>query len=156
MKKAILALTLLCSVAYGQKKESKWGYKVGLVSPLPIDVQLQTRVQLRSFMGEVSHKLSPKVDLLMNGGYLMFSYRYSENFDNIVVLPGFRYNMSNIYFGANCGLGFFSEAFNDNEVLWSPFVGVKGKKISADIRYFNWRKITNDANTLGIVISYIL
>ena len=153
MKKAILALMFLWSAAYGQK----WQFKAGIVAPLPVDMQLQTRIQFKSILCEVSHKISPKVDLLLNGGFLKFNFRTLEHFENIVAIPGVRYNLANnIYFGANCGPVLFSENIWDNEIMWSPFVGIKGKKITADLRYFDWRKIDNNANTLGIVFSYIL
>lgn len=155
MKKAVLALSMLVSIAYGQK-DSKWGFKVGLVSPLPVDIQLQTRVQPKSFLGEISNKLSNKVDFTLSGGYLVFNYQVAETFSNIILAPGFRYNTGNTYFGCTLGPSWFSENINDYQTLWSPYIGIKGKKISSDIRYFNWRKVPNNGNTLGIVLSYIL
>jgi hypothetical protein len=155
MKRAILVLTMLISVAYGQKT-SKWGFKVGLVSPIPVDIQMQSKVQLRSCLGEISYKLSKKIDATFNPGYLMFTFRNVEGFENTVALGGLRYNINNIYFGATAGPSWWSENINDNSLLWSPYVGVKGKAISVDLRYFNWRKVENTANTLGIVVSALL
>jgi hypothetical protein len=162
----VVAFTTTCSFAQTKPaekakskatKSSKWSFKAGLVSPLPVDVQLQSRIQLRSFLGEAACKISPKLDLTMHAGYLMFTYRTVESFENIVILPGVRYNANNnIYFGASAGPGFWSENIDDNTLLWSPYVGIKGGKISTDLRYFNWRKTDNTANTLGIVVSYNL
>ena len=155
MKKAVLALSMLVSIAYGQK-DSKWGFKVGLVSPLPTDIRTDSRVIFRSVLGEISNKLSPKMDLTLTGGYLMFDYINNQTFQNIVAAPGLRYNTDKAYFGVNVGPSWFSENIDDYATIWSPYVGVKSKHISVDLRYFNWRKTTNEGNTLGLVFSYIL
>lgn len=153
----ITAINATAQKKIASKKISKWSYKVGIVSPLPVDIQLQTRIQLRSMMAEAAYKVSPKIDATFHAGYLMFSFRTDAAFSNIVALPGLRYNATqNIYFGATSGAGFFSEALNDCYLLWSPYIGIKSKKISADLRYFNWRNTENTANTVGIVLSYNL
>lgn len=136
---------------------AQWNFKAGLVAPLPVDMQLQTRVQFRSFMGEISKTVSPKVDITLTGAYLTFSYQVSESFQNIVAAPGIRYNANkNTYFGVTCGPSWFSENLDDYFTIWSPYIGVKSNHISADLRYFNWRKTPNNGNTLGIVLSYVL
>lgn len=152
MTKFITALMLLiASTATAQTS-----FKVGLVSPLPVDIQVDARPQLRSFIGEVAFKASPKMDIVLTGGYLVFSYQFSGSFTNIPIMPGLRYNTKKMYFGANCGPSFFSENIDDQAILWSPYVGFNAGNISLDLRYFNWRKTTNNANSLGIVLSYNL
>jgi hypothetical protein len=152
MKKAILASMMLVSMTtFGQ-----WKFKAGLVAPLPVDLQLQSRVQFKSVLGEISKNLSPKVDFTITGGYLVFNYQVAETFENIVLAPGLRYNAGKTYFGVTAGPSWFSENIDDYETIWSPYVGVKSNNISVDLRYFNWRKVSNNGNTLGLVFSYIL
>jgi hypothetical protein len=152
MKKYFLLLLMISAMT----SMAQTSFKVGLVSPLPVDIQVDARPQLRSFLGEMAIKASPKVDILLTGGYMVFSYQFSGSFTNIPIMPGLRYNTKKMYFGANCGPSFFSENIDDQAILWSPYVGFNAGNISLDLRYFNWRKTTNNANSLGIVISYNL
>ena len=176
MKKAIFLFVfavLSCSLCFSQAnvkpvklakavnkgpKTPKWNYKVGLVMPMPVEISLQSRPSLKSVMVEASHKLSNKIDMTFNAGYLFFDYRYSDYFDNRIAGGGLRYNTNNggTYFGVTAAAGFFSEDFDFVHLLWSPYVGIKGKRLSGDLRYFNWRNLDNSLNTLGIVISYNL
>ena len=144
---------MLSLTTYAQK----WQFKAGIVSPLPVDVMLQTTIQLKSCMGEASYKLSPKFKATFNAGYLVQNYRYDEAFATIVSLPGLRYTINEtLYVGGSYGYAHFSEKLNDYEMLWSPYIGIQGKKLSCDMRYFNYRQINNSLNTIGLVISYIL
>ena len=152
MKKAVLALFMMVSMtSFGQ-----WKFKVGLVSPLPTDIRTDSRVIFRSTLSEISKDLSPKIDLTLTGGYLLFEYVNNQTFENIIAAPGIRYNANKAYFGVTVGPSFFSENIDDYATIWSPYVGVKSNHISVDLRYFNWRKTTNQGNTLGLVFSYIL
>lgn len=154
MKKYILAFMLIASAAtYGQTS-----YKLGLVAPLPIDLQTNCTPEIRSVMVEMATKLGKKIDFTLVSGYLSFNYPNGLNgkFKNIPLMPGLRYNTSKLYFGANIGPSFWSESIQDQNILWSPYVGMNTGKISLDFRYFNWRQISNSANALGIVVSYNL
>lgn len=145
------------SAAKPVTKERKWQYKVGIVVPLPADLFVQTQPGVKSVLVEASRKLSPKIDITFNAGYMFFHYHGNEYFDNRIAAGGLRYNTNaGTYFGFTTGAGCFTENIYDTRLLWSPYVGVKGKRISGDLRLFNWRNVGNELNTLGIVISYNL
>ena len=82
----------------------------------------------------------------------------TENINNIPVLGGLKYNINeNVYFGTSVGASFYDkDAAKKATLLHSPYVGLKMKHISMDLRYFNWRGRSNTENSLGVVVSYIL
>lgn len=152
MKKLLTTLCIIISItSLGQK----WSFKAGIVAPLPVDVSQTSKVMLGSALAECAYKASSKVSITATSGYLRFNA--DEDFTNIPVLLGACYQAGkSVYFGASAGPGFFSESMNNSQILWSPYVGLKTGKVSADLRYFDWRKKSNNINSLGIVLSYNL
>lgn len=142
----ILMVTLSTSI-FAQKN---WNFRVGLLSPIPVNVQSSNNVSLGSTLFEVSYKASKNVSLMANSGYLRFN-----DFTNVPVLVGARYFVnSNLYFGASAGVAIFNEG--DNQVMYTPHVGYQKGHVSLDAHYIDWRKTDDSYNNMALCLSYTL
>ena len=72
MKKTILSLLLATTflISYSQKNVE---YRVGIVTPLPVNVTQITKVDVGSSMFEVDYKLSKQVKTTLSSGFLRFN-----------------------------------------------------------------------------------
>ena len=112
-------------------------------------------------MGEVSYKntkLSKKISLTANAGYLRFTSVDGSEYAKIPVMVGVRYPINEtFYFGASAGPSFYNKKSNgETELVYSPYIGFQVKKLSADFRYLNFTRKDYVQKTLGIVFSYTL
>ena len=164
MKKTMFIVMLLSvvSFSFAQKKNGgeffkKTELKAGVLSPIPANVSSAYKIDVGSVFFEAGYKLSKKVTINVNSGYMRFR-EGTENINNIPVLGGLKYNINeNVYFGTSVGASFYDkDAAKKATLLHSPYVGLKMKHISMDLRYFNWRGRSNTENSLGVVVSYIL
>jgi hypothetical protein len=114
-----------------------------------------------STMGEVSYKntkVSKKISLTANVGYLRFTSVDGNGYAKIPVMVGVRYPINEtFYFGASAGPSFYNKKENgETEFGYSPYIGFQVKKLSADFRYLNFTRKYYVQKTLGIVFSYTL
>ncbi len=155
MKKVFLFLfaVAITAVSYSQKKS--FSYKLGVVTSIPADVDASTSIGLGSTLGEVSYPLSKKIDAVGTVGYTR--YKDAEGkFSQIPVSVGARYQIDQLFhFGATVGLGFYNKSSLGNDVVYTPYVGLKMKKITCDIHYFNTIR-TEPIKLIGLVFSYSL
>ena len=157
MKKVILLLSAFATLSASAQK-SKMEYKVGILSPLPVNVYQNVKLYAGSSLLEASYKYSTKVRLTLTSGFLRFQNELDKDFTNVPVMAGARYSVnSTVYFGANAGVAFFNkEASVDNRIIYSPYIGIKKGHVSADLQYINWYKFENANNNLALCISYTL
>ena len=142
----ILMVTLSSSI-FAQKN---WNFRVGLVAPIPANVQSSNNVKLGSTLFEISYKASNKVSLVANSGFLSF-----QDFTNVPVLGGARYFVnSNLYMGVSAGVAIFNEG--DNEIMYTPHVGYQKGHVSLDAHYIDWRKTDDSYNNIALCLSYTL
>lgn len=159
MKKVFLVLlmTTISVALFAQK--GKVSYRVGLLTPVPVNVESNYRMNVGSSLVEMSVKASSKTSLLINTGFMRFQANNGgSDFTNVPVLIGARYAVnSNVYFGVAAGPAFFNkEADVDNRIMYTPHVGYKKGHIALDAHYINWYDYSNDHNNLALCVSYTL
>jgi hypothetical protein len=165
MKQLFLVLAIMvtsyCSFAQ-TKATPKFGYKVGITTALPVDVSADaSRIKTSSTMGEISYKnpkFSKKISITFNTGYLRFTSEAESKYAKIPVMVGLRYPINDIFhFGASIGPSFYNKkVYGTSEFVYSPYIGLQVKKLSADFRYLNFTKKDYVQKTIGIVFSYSL
>lgn len=157
MKKLLTVCMLIASIsAFSQ---NKWNLRVGVLTPIPVNVSQQYRMDMGSGLASVSYAATKKLDITATSGYLRFQgFGGNEDFTNIPALLGARYHVNDhVYFGVSAGPAFFNKEFpNDNRVLYSPHVGYKTGHVSIDANYFNWYDLDNNYNNIALCISYTL
>jgi len=169
MKKVLVILGVIASInTFGQTPTvkttttSKFNYRVGIATGLPVDVNVEeSRLKTSSTMGEVSYKntkLSKKITLTANAGYLRFTSTDGMGYAKIPVMVGVRYPINEtFYFGASAGPSFYNKKENGTtELVYSPYVGLQVKKISCDFRYLNFTRKDYVQKTIGLVFGYTL
>ena len=167
MKKIIFLLAVLASLTtFGQTKQTKttkFHYRVGIVTGVPMDVTDETgKINTSSTMGEVSYKndkFSKKISITGNAGYLRFEKQDGTgHYAKIPVMVGLRYPINEIfYFGASAGPSLQNRKSNGStEFVYSPHIGMSIKKISVDLRYLNFTRKDYVMKTMGLVFSYSL
>jgi len=158
MKKIILLLLLFTGFnAYSQK----FGYKVGVVTPIPFFIETPYIVHPSSALIQVNYKLSDKFKINATTGYLRFRPNNPE-YDLVSTIPlliGSSYNISNtFYIGMGLGPSYINETEgildNTIKLLYSPYIGWKANKWSVDLIYFNWEEVPDELNSLTICVSY--
>jgi hypothetical protein len=158
MKQILIALLLLVSLQTAAQK--KWNYKIGLVTPLPVNVTSYYSIDVSSALIQVNYQLKEKWHINATTGYLRF--RPNEEgytrFSNIPLLVGFKYYIdNNFYVGVMSGPVSFNEAEpKDNfmSILYTPYFGWQKKSWSVELLYFNWEEVPNEYNNLSICVSY--
>jgi len=166
MKKIIilLGITMLSYCSFAQTKSTpKFSYKAGLVTSLPIDVYGEGyRIGIGSVLLNASYKnqkFSKKISLTGDVGYVRFKTEVSNEFAQIPVMVGLKYPISDMfYFGTSAGLTFYNKkSAGDQNFIYSPYVGIQVKRVSADLRYWNTVKDNNNSTkTVGLTFSYSL
>lgn len=161
MKKVLLSLAILlvATAGFAQKKASPWNFRVGVLTPMPVNVYQDYRMDVGSSLFEVSNRVGKKVCLTLNSGFLRFQgFNGNEDFTNIPVLGGARYNVNNnVYFGVAAGVAFFNdEAEVSDRIMYTPHVGYQNGHWSVDMHYFNWFDFDNANNNLALCLSYSL
>lgn len=169
MKKLLVILGVIASInTFGQtpsvktSKTTKFNYRVGIATGLPVDVNVEeSRLKTSSTMGEVSYKntkLSKKISLTVNAGYLRFTSTDGNEYAKIPVMLGLRYPINDIfYFGASAGPSYYNKKENGTtEFVYSPYIGLQVKKISCDFRYLNFNRKDYCQKTIGLVFGYTL
>jgi len=159
MKKTILSLLLATTflISYSQKNVE---YRLGLVTPFPVNVTQTTQVDLGSSMVEVDYKLSKQIKTTLSSGFLRFNS--SQDFYGVPLMAGakcYTYNSTNnsMYFGANAGCFWFNKEYPvSNRLMWSSYIGFEQGPISVNFQYMNWYKLNNSNNNLSIFIAYKL
>ena len=169
MKKLFVILGVITSIAtFGQTPAvktpttSKFNYRVGIATGLPVDVNVEeSRLKTSSTMGEVTYKntkISKKITLTADAGYLRFTKTDGNGYAKIPVMLGLRYPINEtFYFGASAGPSFYNKKeYGTTEFIYSPYIGLQVKKISVDFRYLNFTRKDYVQKTLGIVFTYTL
>ena len=160
MKKVVLLLAIMSTAfcAFSQTRTSKIKYRVGITTPLPLDVYGdQPVVNLGSTLVEANCELSKALTLTLNSGYT----RITENgrtFSQIPVLLGLRHPLNeSFYFGGAAGMSIYTKkGEGDTEVTFSPYVGYQVKHLSVDFRYLNNLRKEGSLRTIALTISYTL
>jgi hypothetical protein len=157
MKKVLLLLSAVATLSASAQK-SKMEYKIGVLSPLPVNVYQNVKLYVGSSLVEMSYKYSNKVRMTLTSGFLRFQNELDKDFTNVPVMAGARYSVNNtVYFGASAGVAFFNkEASVDSRIMYSPYIGIQKGHVSADLQYINWYKFDNANNNLALCISYTL
>lgn len=161
MKKMFLMLVgaLVCSMSFSQKT-SKFSYKVGLATSLPVE-QTGTHIGFGSTFLEASSTLikSKKITETFNTGVMRFTSS-EGNFAQVPILLGAKYKVNqNVYFGVSAGASIFTgKDMGNPQFTYTPYIGVQVNKISAEARYFNSFNDNKDASykTIGLVFGYTL
>ena len=158
MKKVLLLLSAVASLSAASAQKSKMEYKIGVLSPLPVNVYQNVKLYVGSSLVEASYKYSNKVRMTLTSGFLRFQNELDKDFTNVPVMAGARYSVNNtVYFGASAGVAFFNkEASVDSRIMYSPYIGIQKGHVSADLQYINWYKFDNSNNNLALCISYTL
>lgn len=153
MKKFILIL-VACGVSAVYAQKSKVAYKVGIVTGLPANVT-NTSINAGSTMLEVSKKISKKMSVTGNTGYIRITS--DATISQIPVLAGLKYSVTDQwYFGAAAGLTIpTKKAFGDTQFGYSPYLGYQKGHISVDSRYY-LSGTTTPLSTFALVFSYSL
>lgn len=156
MKKVLLLLSAVATLS--ASAQSKIEYKIGVLSPLPVNVYQNVKLYAGSSLVEMSYKQSNKVRMTLTSGFLRFQNELGNDFTNVPVMAGARYSVNNtVYFGASVGVAFFNkEASADSRIMYSPYIGIQKGHVSADLQYINWYKFDNANNNLALCISYTL
>jgi len=154
MKKvfALLLAVSVTAISYAQ-----FSYKLGIVTSLPNDVETpMTSIGLGSTLGEVSYKLSKKICATGTLGYTRYKDAEGTKFSQIPVTIGGKYAIDSMFhFGANAGLAFYGKKGNGVDFVYTPYIGLKVKKVTFDVHYFNTVR-TEPINLLALVFSYPL
>ena len=156
MKKTILSLLLATTflISYSQKNVE---YRVGLVTPLPVNVIQTTQVDLGSSMFEVDYKFSKQIKSTLSSGFLRFNS--SQDFYGVPLLAGAKCytNDGSTYFGASAGCFWFNKEYPvSNRLMWSSYIGFEQGQVSVSFQYMNWYKLANSNNNLSIFVAYKL
>jgi hypothetical protein len=159
MKKTILSLLFAMTIliSYSQKNVE---YRVGLVTPLPVNVTQLTKVDVGSSMFEVDYKFSKQIKTTLSSGFLRFNSM--QDFYGVPLLAGAKCYTSNttnnsMYFGANAGCFWFNKEYPvSNRLMWSSYIGFEQGHVSVNIQYINWYKLNNSNNNLSIFVAYKL
>lgn len=159
MKKVFFAVLMCLSLASFAQKDKKMSYRVGLLLPVPANVEGNYRVDVGSSLVEAGYKVNKNVSIVMNTGFVRFeATNGGTSFTNVPILIGGRYFINNnIYFGVSAGPAFFNKesAVNDR-MLYTPHVGYQKGHLSLDARYMNWYDFPNEYNNLSMCVSYTL
>jgi hypothetical protein len=156
MKKMLLLLLAFVTLnSYAQKN---FNYKVGIVTPIPVNVYQTTKVDVGSSLFEVNYKYSKNVKLTLNTGYLRFKTDTDVSFTNVPILLGARCFISNTsYIGASSGVAYFNkESPVSRRIMWTSYVGTEKGHFSVNMQYINWYQFDNSNNNLSLCVSYIL
>jgi hypothetical protein len=167
MKKVIMFLGIMmvsyCSFSQTKSTTPKFSYKVGLVTGLPVDTYGDGyRINVGSTLLNACYKnskFSKKISLTGEIGYIGFTNQLDEKFAQIPVMAGLKYPINDMfYFGTCAGVTFYNKkSAGDQNFIYSPYVGIQVKRISADLRYWNTVKSNNVAmKTVGLTFSYSL
>jgi len=159
MKKTILSLlfAMVFLISYSQKNVE---YRVGVVTPLPVNVTQLTKVDVGSSMFEVDYKFSKQMKTTLSSGFLRFNS--TQDFYGVPLLAGAKYytsstNNNSMYFGANAGCFWFNKDYPvSNRLMWSSYIGFEQGHISVNFQYINWYKLNNSNNNLSIFVAYKL
>ena len=158
MKKIILLLLLATTflISYSQKKVE---YKVGIVTPLPVNVTQITTIGVGSAMIEADYKFSKQIKSTLSTGFLRFNS--TQDFYGVPLLAGAKYYTSttnnSMYFGANAGCFWFNKEYPvSNRLMWSSYIGFEQGHVSVNFQYINWYKLNNSNNNLSILVAYKL
>jgi hypothetical protein len=155
MKKIILLLLLATTflISYSQKKVE---YKVGIVTPLPVNVTQITTIGVGSTMVEADYKFSKQIKSTLSTGFLRFNS--TQDFYGVPLLAGAKcYTNNSMYFGANAGCFWFNKEYPvSNRLMWSSYVGFEQGHVSVNFQYINWYKLNNSNNNLSILVAYKL
>lgn len=157
MKKFLILILSLVSVS--SFAQSKWSLRVGVLTPIPVDVHTNYKVDVGSGLATLGYTAGKKLDITATAGYLRFQGAGANvDFTNVPVMVGARYHVNDkIYFGMEAGPAFFNkEADVDSKALYSPYLGYQIGHISVDARYFNWHDHDNLYNNMALCVSYKL
>lgn len=158
MKKLLTICLLLVSIG-AMAQKSPWGFRTGVLVPVPVNVSHEYRMDMGSALASVSYKACKNLDVTLTSGFLRFQGSgANEDFTNIPALLGARYHVNkNVYFGVSAGPAFFNKEFShDQRILYTPHIGYKTGPISVDANYFNWYDLDNKYNNIGLCVSYSL
>jgi hypothetical protein len=172
MKKVLVLLLVAISsmTVFGQTKQPTTTSKkfpvtckVGLAMQLPADVYGKDyHLKIGSSVIEAATPLSKKFDLTLTTGYLKFnSNEDDKGFVQVPAMLGLRYPVCNYcYLGFATGVAFTNDSEMGTQIAYTPYIGVHGKKMSVDLRYFNHFKTFKNGpstvKTVGMVVSYSL
>lgn len=153
MKKFFLIL-VACGVSAVYAQKQKVAYKVGIVTGLPANVT-NTSINAGSTMLEVSKKISKKMSVTGNTGYIRITS--DATISQIPVLAGLKYSVTDQwYFGAAAGLTIpTKKAYGDTQFGYSPYLGYQKNHISVDGRYY-LSGTNTPLSTFALVFSYSL
>ena len=138
-------------------KEPKWSFKVGLMSPIPVDLVTTYSVQLGSTLAEADYKVSKKINLIGASGYWRFNGGSSSyaDFNVIPVMAGVKYSVnSSMYIAASGGASLVNE--KNIKPIFSPYIGFQIKDISVDFKYITWINEPTYLHNLALCFSYKL
>lgn len=158
MKQVLVILLLLAGLQSTAQK--KWNYRIGLVTPLPVNVTSYYSVDISSALVQVNYQLKNKWYINATTGYLRFRPNEEgyKRFSNIPLLVGFKYSIDNsFYIGLMSGPVNFNEAEPKEDftsILYVPYFGWQKKDWSVELLYFNWEEVPNEYNNLAICVSY--
>jgi hypothetical protein len=155
MKKIILSLLLAIAflISYSQKNVE---YKVGIVTPLPVNVTQITRIDVGSTMFEADYKFSKQIKSTLSTGFLRFNS--TQDFYGVPLLAGAKcYTNTSTYFGANAGCFWFNKDYAvSKRLMWTSYIGFEQGHVSVNFQYINWFNLDNSNNNLSIFVAYKL
>lgn len=159
MKKLLIGLGILFTqFSFGQ---SKWGYKIGVVTPLPFFTQSSYTVHPSSALGQINYQLSDKFKANATTGYLRFRPNDPEYdiISSVPVMIGATYDITDaLYIGVSAGPSYINETEGVLDkairVIYSPYIGIQSNRWSVDLNYFNWEEVPDELNSLTICVSY--
>ena len=153
MKKVLLFLLLIASTNLFAQKNI---YKIGIITPLPVDIyENDFHLTIASSFFTYEKKVKNKFNFIANSGYLRF-VKLDENYSQIPILIGTKYNVNNqFYFGASFGISIYNKkSYGNYTYTYSPFLGINFKNISVETRYFNSINSNNPPKFLSLVFNY--
>lgn len=157
MKKVLLIVALLATSVCFAQTSKKFSYKLGFVTPLPVDLNSTSlQIGLGSTIGEVGYKVSEKITATGNLAYIRFVNSQDAKLSQIPLMVGAKYTINKqFYFGAAIGGAAYNKAGSGTNFIYSPYLGMQLNKISVDLRYMNTVK-TESIRVIGFVFSYTL
>jgi hypothetical protein len=159
MKRLLVIIGILFTqFSFGQ---SKWGYRIGVVTPLPFFIETPYIVHPSSALLQVNYNLSDKIKTNVTTGYLRFRSNSPEYkiISSVPLMIGATYNIGNgFYIGVGAGPSYINETEGKLDkairIIYSPYIGIQSGRWSVDLNYFNWEEVPDEVNSLTICVSY--